>query len=89
MQTNEKKQAYESFENFLHFIRDDPDKWNPFEPGNMMESSDNIQHKTDYELLDIRNIVEFVNKTSLGGLIYSPMLKFIHKMSSNELKSFS
>jgi hypothetical protein len=31
VQTSEKGQAYSAFENFLHYIREDPDKWNPFE----------------------------------------------------------
>jgi hypothetical protein len=74
VQTNDKGQAYSAFENFLHFIRDDPDKWNPFEQGNFLEGDNKAQFNSTYELLDIRNIVNFEENPNLEGVVYKAML---------------
>lgn len=89
VQTTEKKLTYEAFENFLHYIREDPDKWNPFEAGNFLEHNNNMEFNSSYELLDIRNIVNLGKNLKLGAVTYMPILKQHYKMTSVEIKSFS
>lgn len=50
-------------------MQDDPDKWNPFLPGNFLESAQLQMKDSSSELLDIKNIVSFT-KGFEGKLSY-------------------
>ena len=76
------------------YLQDDPDKWNPFLPGNFMENQANSQMMNqstngNYELLDIKNIVKIERESVDGLLVYLPNLSLSYKMSTAEIRSFS
>ncbi len=53
--TSDKKAPFNAYQTFLQYMQDDPDKWNPFLPGNFIESGQ--MKDSGYEILDIKNIV--------------------------------
>ena len=89
--TSEKKQAYQAFQNFLQHLQDDPDKWNPFLPGNFMENNAQLLvgvGSSKHELLDIQNIVKHQNDSQLQCTTFRPLLNSYEKLSSNEIRTF-
>ena len=66
-------------------MQDDPDKWNPFLPGNFLEQYSNNKQGS-YEILDIKNIVNIVKEG--GDTLYLPNLDSVYRMSTVEIKTF-
>ena len=75
----------------MQYLQDDPDKWNPFLPGNFMENNSQMMMgvgSSKHELLDIQNIVKHNSDPLLQTLTYLPLLNSYEKLSSNEIRTF-
>ena len=73
----------------MNHLKDDPDKWNPFMPGNFLENSTGSALTTHYELLDIQNIVKIGSDPMFNILTYYPGLSHVQRLTGQEVKSFN
>lgn len=88
--TGDKQQAYQSYQTFASYLQDDPDKWNPFLPGNFLETQGSrVKADNNFELMDIKNIVSIKRDSMSDQLLYLPNLDSTYKLSTIELRSFT